>query len=208
MPRSRKQLQQMRAASRNLIMDTALKLFAAKGFHPTSIEMIARKAGVAKGLIYNYFSSKDALLEAVMFESMERMFALAYDFPDNLDPRQTIGLFFETVFDMVTDDSEYWQLYWSLVMQPDIPSKLRNRFVESAKNMIAWLTDILKKSNFPDAEIEAYILAATLDGLCLYYLFSPEEYPIDRIKKSLFNRYAPVRKKSPRHPRKKGVPNA
>lgn len=54
--------EQFVVARRNQILDAATKVFAVKGFHPTTIKDIARAAGVADGTIYNYFENKTALM--------------------------------------------------------------------------------------------------------------------------------------------------
>jgi TetR/AcrR family fatty acid metabolism transcriptional regulator len=46
------------------ILDAAIRVFARAGFHPTKIEDVAREAGVAKGTIYLYFTSRDDILAA------------------------------------------------------------------------------------------------------------------------------------------------
>jgi AcrR family transcriptional regulator len=51
---------------RNQLIDTALALFAEKGVEGTSIKDIAERAGVAQGLVYHYFASKDALFAAII----------------------------------------------------------------------------------------------------------------------------------------------
>lgn len=61
------------ATRRNQILDAAAKVFAEKGFHPTTIRDIAREAGIADGTIYNYFDNKTALL----FAMLDRMKATA-----------------------------------------------------------------------------------------------------------------------------------
>lgn len=58
--------EQLIAARRNQILDAAAKVFAAKGFHPTTIRDIAREAGIADGTIYNYFENKTALILGIM----------------------------------------------------------------------------------------------------------------------------------------------
>ena len=50
----------------NEIVDAALALFAEKGFAATRLEEVAARAGIAKGTIYLYFDSKEALFEAVV----------------------------------------------------------------------------------------------------------------------------------------------
>lgn len=51
---------------RSQLIDTALQVFAKKGFDKTSVRELAAAAGVAQGLMYHYFKSKDKLLEAVV----------------------------------------------------------------------------------------------------------------------------------------------
>ena len=51
---------------RQQLIDTALEVFARKGFDKTSVRELAAAAGVAQGLMYHYFKSKDKLLEAVV----------------------------------------------------------------------------------------------------------------------------------------------
>lgn len=58
--------EQFIAGRRNRILDAATKVFAARGFHPTTIKDVAREAGIADGTIYNYFENKTALLLGVL----------------------------------------------------------------------------------------------------------------------------------------------
>ena len=56
------------SGKRDKIIEAALFLLTKRGFHATSMAMIAGKAGVAAGTIYNYFKSKDVLIKAVFRE--------------------------------------------------------------------------------------------------------------------------------------------
>ncbi len=51
---------------REQILDTAMKLFAQKGFDRTTIDDIADACGIAPGLVYHYFDSKTAILQAIL----------------------------------------------------------------------------------------------------------------------------------------------
>jgi TetR/AcrR family transcriptional regulator, fatty acid metabolism regulator protein len=53
---------------RRLILDAAVRVFARSGFHTSRVGDIAEEAGVAHGLLYHYFSSKDEVLETVFRE--------------------------------------------------------------------------------------------------------------------------------------------
>ena len=50
---------------RQLILDAAVLVFARKGYHTSRVGDIAEEAGVAHGLLYHYFKSKDELLETI-----------------------------------------------------------------------------------------------------------------------------------------------
>ena len=54
---------------RRQILDAAVRVFARKGFHASRVGDIAEEAGVAHGLLYHYFASKDAVLQAVFHEN-------------------------------------------------------------------------------------------------------------------------------------------
>lgn len=53
------------------IFDTALKLFAEKGYASTSIEEITAISGVAKGTLYYHFSNKEEILDLLLDEGMK-----------------------------------------------------------------------------------------------------------------------------------------
>jgi len=54
---------------RRQILDAAVRVFARRGYHSSRVGDIAEEAGVAHGLLYHYFSSKDDVLEMVFREN-------------------------------------------------------------------------------------------------------------------------------------------
>ena len=60
---------------RRQILDAAVRVFARTGYHDSRVGDIAKDAGVAYGLVYHYFESKDAVLEAVFREAWGRLLA-------------------------------------------------------------------------------------------------------------------------------------
>jgi len=53
---------------RTAIIETALKLFTERGFHGTSTAQISKEAGVATGTLFNYFPTKEDLINNLYFE--------------------------------------------------------------------------------------------------------------------------------------------
>jgi TetR/AcrR family transcriptional regulator, fatty acid metabolism regulator protein len=60
---------------RTAILRAAVRVFAAQGYEAARVGDIAKEAGVAYGLVYHYFRSKDAVLEAVFREQWGRLLA-------------------------------------------------------------------------------------------------------------------------------------
>jgi len=66
-------------ARRQQILDAAIRTFAQKGYHATRVADIAEEAGVAYGLVYHYFESKEAVLDAVFRQMWGRMLTAIRD---------------------------------------------------------------------------------------------------------------------------------
>jgi AcrR family transcriptional regulator len=54
---------------RKQILDAAVRVFARRGYHGSRVGDIAEEAGVAHGLLYHYFSSKEQVLETIFREN-------------------------------------------------------------------------------------------------------------------------------------------
>ena len=54
---------------RTLILDAAIRVFAERGYHGARVGDIAEDAGVAHGLLYHYFASKDEVLRTIFVEN-------------------------------------------------------------------------------------------------------------------------------------------
>ena len=58
---------------RRLILDAAVSVFARKGYHTSRVGDIAEEAGIAHGLLYHYFGSKEEVLETVFRENWREL---------------------------------------------------------------------------------------------------------------------------------------
>jgi AcrR family transcriptional regulator len=64
---------------RRVILDAAVRVFARQGFHTCRVSDIADEAGVAYGLVYHYFPSKEAILDTLFLERWDVMLAAIDD---------------------------------------------------------------------------------------------------------------------------------
>src|SRR5947209_13872800 len=68
MERSRTPRTRAAQDKRRAILDAAVRVFATQGFHACRVSDIADEAGVAYGLVYHYFGSKDEVLDTLFLE--------------------------------------------------------------------------------------------------------------------------------------------
>ncbi|HKP91154.1 MAG TPA: TetR/AcrR family transcriptional regulator [Thermoleophilaceae bacterium] len=72
---------------RRLILDAAIRVFARKGFHHCRVSDVADEAGVAYGLVYHYFDSKEEILNRLFTERWQLMLDAIVE----IDARRDIG---------------------------------------------------------------------------------------------------------------------
>jgi AcrR family transcriptional regulator len=76
---------------RRVILDAAIRVFARQGFHTCRVSDIADEAGVAYGLVYHYFSSKEEILDTLFLERWDVMLAaIAEADASALPPREKL----------------------------------------------------------------------------------------------------------------------
>lgn len=71
---------------RRLILEAAVRVFARDGFHTSRVGAVTAEAGVAHGLLYHYFSSKDELLERIFRETWSALLEALNDVEESGEP--------------------------------------------------------------------------------------------------------------------------
>ena len=207
-PRSSKDFEEIRKSRRESILNTALRLFAENGYRATSMSRIAKSADIAKGLIYNYFNSKEQLLEEVIEEGFRIIVPSLDDLKSKKQtPAQAFRQIIETVRDSVKDNPEYWQLYLRMFFQISKNERVEKIFINYTKTYFQLILELLKDLDVKDPDIELWKLGAQLDGLVLDYTLiqdmsknsrtqstKPEEetwpeYPLDEVIESIIQQY-------------------
>ena len=93
------------------ILDAAVRVFAARGYEASRVGDVAKEAGVAYGLVYHYYGSKDAVLEAVFREAWGRLLAaVALAEQSGEDAAEQLGLVVKIVLRAWRDDPDLVRL--------------------------------------------------------------------------------------------------
>jgi TetR/AcrR family transcriptional regulator, fatty acid metabolism regulator protein len=93
---------------RRLILDAAVRVFARQGFHACRVADIADEAGVAYGLVYHYFASKDEVLDTLFLERWNVMLELIreVDGDDALPVREKLAAIASFIVDSYRHDPD------------------------------------------------------------------------------------------------------
>jgi len=130
-PRSPQQYKEIRDEKMTLIMDVALEHFANEGYYRTTINHIARHAGISKGLMYNYFDSKEALLKAIIHRSVNEVYRYLDFDRDGYLSEEEFEFFVRKINLLLKEKRYFWRLLMQLLMQNDIREKFLIAFPES-----------------------------------------------------------------------------
>ena len=95
------------ADRRRQILDAAISVFAARGFHACRVSDIAREAGVAYGLVYHYFNSKDQVLNELFVERWSVLLAAIEEVDARpIPPREKLDAVAGFIIDSYRHDPE------------------------------------------------------------------------------------------------------
>jgi len=187
-PRSKEQIEKIRDASISNILEASLELFAIKGFDSTSISNIAEKAGISKGLLYNYFSGKDELLRALIDQLNESETNLMSQILDD-DPRKTLENLFSAFFYELREHNQQWVFVTKLAVQVDKFDFVRALVTEKYNSYIDLFDQLLNSIGLKNPKGEALLLAGMLDGIGYQYLMIQDKYPLKEIENYLIQKY-------------------
>ena len=181
-PRTEEQFVEIRKDRINLIMKTALELFAINGYDSTSISKIASAAGISKGLMYNYFSSKDELLKKVMLSGMEGFMLFLEVKNVNSIKKEEIIAFIDGNFNLLQENTDYYKLYFSLVFQPKVFVLLSTEFMVIFEQLVEKLVLYYTQKGDDNPYAKARLLLATFDGIGIHYISDIEHFPLDDVR--------------------------
>jgi AcrR family transcriptional regulator len=158
----------MSAADRRAaILDAARVAFADTGYHETSLDAVAERAGVSKALLYEHFSSKRelyiAMLEMHVHELVERIRgAVATAEPG--EPRMRAGL--EAFFGFVEERRGAWRIMFRNAGDPDVAVRLDRLRDEVAAAIVQLMSEEAQRRglDFPELPQLVEMIAQQMVG--------------------------------------------
>jgi len=192
-PRTDKDFEKIRTSRKKQILKVALKLFASNGYHGVSIQEIAKHAKISKGLIYNYFDSKEQLLQEIFKNFTEEFMLLINPNNDNeITDIEAID-FIDKFFEYLDKKRDYCKLYIQLSVQSGVFETIaaKSNKEELLKYQLALINFFTKKFG-AEAVGQMLLFSSFIKGFAMQYLYSPEMFTSDIkeiIKKYIINNF-------------------
>ena len=193
MPRTKEQFEEIRQKSSENIEKIALELFAVKGYHATSISQIAEKAGISKGLLYNYYKSKEHLLDSVIMKVYDEIMRIV-QMSENLPAEKQIEQMIIQTIDHLEKNITFWRLYLFLIHQSDIQLKLKGTWEKMRDDYMNYFSKLFEEIGSRNPAMEAMMLGTLFDGIGLNYVTAPDGYPLEEMRNYLIEIFIKNRK--------------
>jgi TetR/AcrR family fatty acid metabolism transcriptional regulator len=170
-----------------VILDAAVRVFARQGFHTCRVSDIADEAGVAYGLVYHYFPSKETILDTLFLERWDVMLAaIAETEKTDLPPREKLRAIASFIVDSYRYDPDLMKVI--IVEVTRAANTFGRTHVDKIMQAYAGIGRIVEQAQTDGtfrAEIDAIFAAQAFYGLIEQVLtqwifsglpISPEEF--------------------------------
>ncbi|GHF99870.1 TetR/AcrR family transcriptional regulator [Thalassotalea marina] len=167
-------------ARRNQVLCAAAECFKRKGYHGAGMAEISKMAGMSAGHIYNYFASKDAIIESIIQRDMEETLSLFQEFEEN--PGDLVTILIDGLDDAVVRHTDMDNKALSLEMLSEgarnekIATLLQQSDTESRermRNLLVGERGPLKASSEREINARIEIMFAMIGGLLLRKTLNP-----------------------------------
>lgn len=189
-PRSEEQFAQIREERKHQILEAALEVFAQDSYHGASMAAVAKKAKVSKGLIYNYFKSKEEVLISLVVDIFDEVMEHMDLTPNKpLTKERFIGVI-EKSLDEVVKNPQRWKLYMSLSFQPDVTPILMEQMMPKIQPFMVQMTNYFIGKGYEDPMAMMRYYSAILDGVQMHILIDPDNFPVEKVKQMMIDQFA------------------
>jgi AcrR family transcriptional regulator len=157
--------------TRENLLNAARKLFAERGLFSTRVEDITERADMAKGAFYNYFSSKDELIAALLIEAAMKVEESAIDQVNRTSQPLTVRSVSRQLFEFLELHPEYSLLLHQtrglLQLKPESSAVLQEAMSRFVRAIVSSLG--LEKSSPPESMETVMKIGAALAGAVAGY---------------------------------------
>lgn len=178
--------------TKEILLQAAIKVFAANGYHGSSIADIAKKAKVSKALFYHYFQSKNDLLVIFAKQRLEEWTPLIENLETIKDSKERVTFLIDFVLNELEARSDWLRFLYMLYLSTEgiiAIKKAMKKYKNQFDRLFEAERKLYKDLGYIDPEDEAIYLRSVLQGISLEYLLSGKNYPLKTMREKIIKRY-------------------
>ena len=188
-PKTKDQNEAIRANRRAIILDAALHVFAEEGYHAASISRVSKYAGMSKGLLYNYFESKEELLDQVLGDLFDVEAQIAIELVSEEFTKDTFKKFVQYSIKLLKSRPKAWKLYFSMATQPEVLSIIEKRFSKESAIFQQRILSFFEAQGHENPVLQMQFFFITFGGLKMQYILRPEACPVDELEALIIKQF-------------------
>lgn len=170
-------------------MEAALSIFAEYGYNGATISMIGEEARISKGLLYNYFESKEILLDNLLKFGLEKASVFLEEGSAPTD-KKSFATALQTMVNLFQKEADFWRLYCMVILQRNMTQKFEDEVGAFFRQYLSIYEIYFKKKGSANPKAEAMLFGAMLDGILFDMMIAPHEYPVDDVIKMVIKKFA------------------
>jgi AcrR family transcriptional regulator len=174
-------------AHRKEILEAAEKLFAAKGFFPTTMSDIAQEAEFGTGTLYKYFKSKEDLYFTLIHDKTEEINQLVKnEFSKKASPKEKIKRSLLLQFEFIEHNRDFFRIYISernrfeWTVKDELGKRIHDKMVAYIRTLTDTMKEGIKEGEFePKDPLDlAHALVGIVNSFVFEWLIAPQPYPL------------------------------
>jgi len=188
--------------TREKLLDAALKVFSEKGYATTTLDDIAKEAGVTRGAIYWHFKGgKVDVFNSILTERYGRVNALiGRVISEPGRPLEVLERLLVSLMELIVDDSDFRAVQSMIMFKTEVSDELTGGMREKSESFdwsVRFVADLIRKGKAAgevradvDQEVAAIAAAGLLNGVIMMWLVnesvsSSKQFPLKKYARPL-----------------------
>lgn len=163
-----------------------------QGFYATSISDIAKKAGISKGLLYNYYKGKEELLSEMVEARIREVVKVMEEAVILEKPNEQLKYIVNGAIDNIHKNPEVHRFYLHLQTQPEADEELikyTHLLIGENTRQFEFQCKIFEIMGEKEPRKRSLYFSSVLQGIMLMISTYPQKFPIEEIKKQIIREF-------------------
>ena len=174
---------------KEIILESAIKLFTKRGFHKTTLKDIAQDIGISKGTLFYYYPSKEGLLYDIFDMGFETLVSLIKQMSElnqiGISEQRIEYLYNELLTHDYLMKINFNFVHEAIIGNACIKEKLKLQYEKWRSDVKEVIMEMNNDLTEAQLDVKAAIIIAVIDGIFLQYFMDPSKLNIKDISVEL-----------------------